>query len=146
MNTRKILAFALALMMLLSVGQSAFGISDWGEGHTHKWTYDPILPPICMEPGYGERWCEECWTSERYEIPALGHSFTDPWKTIKEPTCTEPGIEMNTCKRINKRTGEPCGYEWWREMPALGHDWSDWYVVKEPTPEEDGYEERACNR
>ncbi|MBQ3667814.1 MAG: hypothetical protein II920_01175 [Clostridia bacterium] len=146
MNTRKILALALALMMLLSVCQSAFGTSAAGGDHIHKWTYDPILPPICMEPGYGERSCEECWTSERYEIPALGHSYTDPWKTIKEPTCTETGTEMNTCKRINQRTGEPCGYQWWREMPALGHDWSEWYVAKEPTPEEDGYEERVCNR
>ena len=74
MNTRKILALALALMMLLSVCQSAFGTSAAGGDHIHKWTYDPILPPICMEPGYGERSCEECWTSERYEIPALGHS------------------------------------------------------------------------
>lgn len=58
------------------------------------------------------------------------------WQVTKEPTCTEKGEEKREC--LN------CDEDETREIPALGHDWSEelYYKVK------DGklYSYRKCNR
>jgi len=42
--------------------------------------------------------------------------------TIKEPTCTEPGLKAYKCYNYDK-----CGsYVGQQTIPALGHDWSAW--------------------
>ncbi len=110
---------------------------NWGEWTTTK-------EPSCTEKGSRTRTCKRCQKVETQEIAARGHYFPNPWTTISEPTCTEVGHEMNTCVRVNR--GVPCGYEWWREIPALGHDWGEWHVIKTPTAEEDGIEQRECSR
>ena len=57
----------------------------------------------------------------------------------KAPTCTEIGWNAyDTCSR--------CDYTTYAELPALGHDWSDWAQTKAPTCTEAGEETRACGR
>ena len=57
----------------------------------------------------------------------------------KDPTCTEDGITRYVCQRNDNHTRD-------FTAPALGHDWSDWYVAKEPSLLEEGIEERVCQR
>ena len=137
-----LLLSALLLITALPVlGAQAVAID---ENHKHKWSTVETVPATCTETGWRYDVCEECWEGRTVTTPALGHYFPNPWKTIIEPTCTEVGREMNTCARVNY--GQVCGYEWWRDIPALGHDWSDWYVVKEAKVGAPGIEERKCNR
>ena len=53
-----------------------------------------------------------------------------------EPTCTEKGEQTATCKN--------CSHTVKTEVPATGHDMSDWKVVDEPTTEAEGLKEKTC--
>ena len=149
---KRIMAFLVAVMLitglLSGITANAYGFDHngphiWGEWQT-------VYPAGCEYSGEKVRYCTLCGYSEYGTLPPKGHLFTDPWKTIQEPTCTEEGVEYNRCnRRITNAadTYNACdGYEWYRPLPALGHDWSEWYVVVEPQPGKDGYEERKCNR
>lgn len=71
------------------------------------------------------------------EEPAHYHQ---PGWVAKEPTCTEPGIMQDICPYHPD-------YVWSEEeIPALGHDMSEWVVIKEPTYEEEGLKVRDCSR
>ena len=62
-----------------------------------------IQDATCTEAGYtGDTICKECGTvvEKGQEIKALGHDFTE-WTVEKEPTETEEGLEVRTCKREN---------------------------------------------
>ena len=141
---KRILALALTLLLLLvTFGQGA--LATTAGSHTHHWVSSgDTRPATCTESGVKYEYCDICQAWRERTIPALGHSFTKPWQTYVEPTCTDPGKEVNYCQRINY--GYKCNYEWRRDIPALGHDWSDWYVVKPAKPGEPGIEERKCNR
>lgn len=143
---KRLISVFLALVLLLSSGALAYMDPATGSSeHTHHWVgNDQGRPATCTESGVKYEYCDICWQTRERTIPPLGHQFSKPWQTYVEPTCTEPGKEVNYCQRINY--GYKCNYEWRRDIPALGHDWSDWYVLKEPTPEEPGIEERKCQR
>ena len=139
-------AICLMLSLLLALTcLCAQGTSSYGE-HTHKWvSTGDRQEPTCTETGIAYEYCSICQEFRERTLPALGHHFPpEDWEVTKQPTCTEPGQEMNHCTRVNY--GRVCGYEWRRELPALGHDWSEWYVIKEPKPGEPGLEERKCSR
>ena len=55
---------------------------------------------------------------------------------IISPTCEEEGYIIYSCK---------CGSEY-KEIttPALGHNYTDWYILIEPTEEETGLKEKKC--
>ena len=57
--------------------------------------------------------------------PAVGetHPLGD-WVITKKPTCTEKGERQRSCKV------EHCVVTETEELPALGHQWSDWTPVK----------------
>ncbi len=147
---KRIFSMLLALVLLatafVGMNDAALANSATGtDGHTHNWKdIGRTMQPTCTEYGYRTEMCTICQQDRQVPISPLGHYFPNPWVTITAPTCTEVGHEMNTCVRVNR--GKPCGYEWWREIPALGHDWGEWHVIKVPTAEEDGIEERACQR
>ncbi|MBQ4452811.1 MAG: hypothetical protein II912_10660 [Clostridia bacterium] len=145
---KRLLSLILTLALLLTSGALAYLDPTTGSTeHTHQWVTDDTYPATCTTGGEIYEHCALCWTRRQRSTPALGHSFPpDGWKTIIPPTCTDVGREMNTCTRNNWPDYFPCGYEWWRDIPALGHDWSDWYVVKEAKPGDPGIEERKCNR
>ncbi len=55
----------------------------------------------CTKDGYtGDEVCKVCDTvvEKGIEVKALGHDFTE-WTVEKEPTETEEGLEVRTCKR-----------------------------------------------
>ena len=64
------------------------------------------------------------------------HWFIEDGRT--EPTCVKPG-------RIDYHCAY-CNYEKRETIPALGHNWSGWYVVTPPAMEQPGLEERKCKR
>ena len=111
---------------------------DWGD-----WT--ETQAPSCTEPGEETRTCKRDGThKETREIPPTGHT---PGEAVHEnevpATCTEPGSydEVVSCT--------VCGAELRREavnIPALGHDWSDWTTTTEATCTEAGVESRSCKR
>ena len=69
-------------------------------------------------------------------LPDFSVSETHPlgeWRTTKAPTCTELGERQRSCKV------KDCVVTETEELPALGHQWSDW------TPVEGGSREyRIC--
>lgn len=63
----------------------------------------------------------------------------DAGEIIKNSNCTENGIIKYTCKI--------CGQTQERSLPALGHDFSDqWVIDKEATYTDDGYKSHHCAR
>ena len=141
---KRAVCLIIALMLVLTCA-CAQATASYGE-HTHKWVDSgDRRDPTCTETGVAYEYCSICQAYRERTLPALGHHFPpEKWEITKQPTCTEPGQEMNHCTRVNY--GQVCGYEWRRELPALGHDWGEWYVVKPAQPGEPGLEERKCGR
>ncbi|MBQ4452810.1 MAG: hypothetical protein II912_10655 [Clostridia bacterium] len=148
MTRKRFFAAALALLMLLGIlpglRPAAQATASYGE-HTHKWVATDRLEPTCTDSGVVYEYCSVCQADRERTLPPLGHHFPpEKWEVTKQPTCTEPGQEMNHCTRVNY--GRVCGYEWRRELPPLGHDWGEWYVFKPAAPGDPGIEERKCSR
>ena len=61
--------------------------------------------------------------------------------TVK-PTCTEAGTTVWTSEQFKTPEFEIQTKS--EEMPALGHDWSEWEVTKPATETEEGVETRTC--
>ena len=141
---KKVLSVVLALMLLLPALYVPASATT-PDNHTHVFDDEYWSFPTCTEGGYKERFCIYCMYSYGVDLPPLGHYYPNPWTTTKEPTCTEPGVEINTCQRTSVK-GVVCGNVWNREIPALGHDFGEWYVEKEPTASEEGNERRDCSR
>ncbi len=57
------------------------------------------------------------------------------WKTAKEPTCTETGVEERACK---------CGEKETKEIKKLDHIRGDWVTDTEPTCTSDGAKHLSC--
>lgn len=116
--------------------------------HIHQMTYYEAQFATCTESGVAEYWhCQRCnkdykdanGTTEialsELIIPALEHDLKQ--EEGKPATCTEKGWSpYETCSR--------CDYTTYAELPALGHDFGEWFVSKEATTEEYGEEKRIC--
>ena len=89
-------------------------------GHTpSNWIVDVVA--TCEKDGSVYKECTVCHVElERDTTSKLGHDLEHHGK--KDATCTEIGWdEYDTCKRVG------CGYTTYREIPALGHKYSqDW--------------------
>lgn len=74
---------------------------------------------------------------EKYHVP--GEKEGEP---TKKPTCTEPGYDEYYCIYSEDHKTHKI------EIPALGHDWSDWELRIAPNQgdNEYGYWLRECNR
>ncbi len=57
----------------------------------------------------------------------------------QEPTCDSPGMVWEECTICQATRG-------YASLPALGHDFAEWYVMEEPTCTRDGVEVRDCVR
>lgn len=85
----------------------------------HNWVLDeefPAIEPTCTEDGRAAQYyCDMCWLLKGGEtIPATGHDWGE-WKTIKEATEDEAGVQERTCAN--------CGATQTREigtMPETG--------------------------
>ena len=85
--------------------------------HTHSWVEDTAkgMSPSCGLAGKKVYVCA-CGQTRQESIPALEHDLKEG--SITQPTCTEPGRQVNTCTR--------CGAGFINEIPATGHAWSAW--------------------
>lgn len=135
-NAKTVLAFLLALVMLLSVVSTAVYAEDDCE---HKWVAGEVVEPTCEKAGYTPYTCSACDATEnRDEKEALGHDWDDENAEIDVPTCTQDGLKTIPCKRCEAKKTE--------SLKALGHKWSDKGVVTAPTCTEMGYTTHACER
>lgn len=95
--------------------------------------------PLCLENGQDRRDCNRCDYFElRYPQP-LGHVSENFYTVDREPTCTEPGVRSHHCARCDTPLDSA-------DIPALGHEWSDWFTVRAATYTEPGLERRECIR
>lgn len=78
----------------------------------------------CVEEGSKHRDCIRGDDTQTEAIPvSKTHTFGE-WVITKEPTCTEKGERQRSC------TISGCVVTETEELPALGHQWSDWTPVK----------------
>ena len=95
--------------------------------------------PTCTEVGFESgivcSVCGEVLESQN-EIPALGHVFGE-WD-VTEATCTQDGLKTHTCS--------VCGVEEDEVLPALGHDYADWWEMDPATCTEQGSKWHPCTR
>ena len=95
----------------------ATGQHTWNEGVVTK-------EPTCTELGVRTFTCTVCHNTRTEDIPvSKTHTFGE-WAITKEPTCTEKGEKQRSC------TISGCVVTETEELPALGHQWSDWTPVK----------------
>ena len=92
----------------------------------------------CENDGYIEKTCKNgCGHTETIVDPKWGHNYE---AVVTAPTCEESGFTTYTCKYSD------CGHTYTAdEVPATGHDWSDWITSKNPTCEEAGEQYRTCS-
>ena len=92
-------------------------------GHEYgEWVID--RDATCVEEGSKHRDCIRGDDTQTEVIPvSKTHTFGE-WVITKEPTCTEKGERQHSC------TISGCVVTETEELPALGHQWSDWTPVK----------------
>ena len=111
----------------------------------HDWSdWDVVTKATWDEDGLRVRKCERCGREESEVIPAESknheHDFTGKETILTEPDCTHPGEKEVACINPN------CDAVKKVDIPALGHDWSEWQTVTEPQWETEGLERRTCSR
>lgn len=102
--------FIIALLFLLA---TAFCIAGC-EQHVHDFVPYETQKAYCGKDGYQKLKCS-CGETTEEVIPKLGHDFEGPFTT--PATCTNPGLIKYRCTR--------CSEEQVEELPALGHEMSE---------------------
>lgn len=140
-------------------------------GHKYE---QKIIPATCIEEGYTLNSCIMCGSSYRSNpTKKIPHAFTN-WERIKEPNCTEKGIEEQSCLRCktkNTRFIEPTGHNYritnvkptcteegyniytcrtckntYNDdyVEKIPHDLTEWKIIKKPTTRVEGIRKRNC--
>ena len=101
----------------------------------HDWKV--TLEETETSTGLKERSCMNCDAVETETIPVREH--THSMKHIrKNPSCTEDGYTLHQCCR--------CDYTYTDStVPAMGHNWGEWFTAMEPTQEMEGTAQRTCS-
>lgn len=95
-----------------------------------------IKEATCTEDGSKKHSCINCGFEEETVITA-DHVWDTKTTTDKEPTCTEEGSKSIHCTKCDEKKEV-------QQIPANGHDWSEWETVKASTSSENGLEKRYC--
>lgn len=127
-----------------TIPKTAHKYTENGEGTLAEVTEEDGIveaEPTCTTDGKIIYYCLVCnGAPQEVTIQATGHK----WETVEavEPTCTEAGHE----------SGRQCSVceEWFggsapAEIPALGHDWTEWTEDRESC-DVAGERTRTCNR
>lgn len=109
--------FALAMMTTL------IAFLFVGCGHEHVWG-----EATCTEP----QTCIECGVLGR---AALGH-VAETWSVVKEPTCSEEGVETGVCTI--------CQAEVEQAVATIPHTPGEWKTIEMPTKDEEGVRVNYC--
>ena len=105
----------------------------WGKGTITKM-------PGCTTEGEVTYPCTVCGETETKPVNPLGHDFANgSWKTVKEATCLEEGLQEKQCSRCDALDESET-----RKIDATGHAWGEWTTTKEATCTADGEQERVC--
>ena len=105
---------------------------SWDEGVT-------TTAPTCKGEGVKTYTCKVCKTTKTEALAATGHTPVDV--PAQAATCNDAGHEAGIkCAK--------CGatIEGLTEIPALGHNWSEWTQTTAPTCTEKGEDSRYCQR
>lgn len=106
---------------------------------THHWTGWIIdAEATCIQKGKESRSCSSCGcTEEKIIQPNNNH---EPAPAIEEGvSCTSSGSKKVYCKLCQKLIEE-------EELPALGHDYTNWTYTKVPDLSHSGEKYRSCRR
>ena len=79
--------------------------NEYGEidADAHTLKYETVKEPTCTEKGERKITCENgCGYEESEDIDALDHDWGE-WKTIKEATTEEKGLEERECERCGEK-------------------------------------------
>lgn len=96
-----------------------------------------VKEATCTEEGLRTQTCANCSDVIEEVIPKTDHTWNEG-EVIKQPTCTENGERTFTCTVCQETKTEVA-----EDLPAIGHNWSDW-EVKDATCTEDGLKTRHC--
>ncbi|MBR5382804.1 MAG: hypothetical protein IK133_03190, partial [Clostridia bacterium] len=108
--------------------------------HNHDWRWQSEEPATCLHGKVTHYKCRNCGNTCTVRDSALApHVFPSTWDTQKAPTCTEAGTDIHFCT-VCKNASET------RNVPALGHNWSEWQTVTEPTCTKTGTKVHSCSR
>ena len=106
----------------------------------HQWDEGTVTTePFCDREGVMTYTCTVCHATRTEPIAMKPHTpMTIPGV---EPTCTVAG-------RSDAKICSTCGntLEDAHELPALGHDWTEWEEVQSPSCTASGRRQRGCNR
>ena len=96
-----------------------------------------VKEATCTEKGLRTQTCANCGDVLEEVIPKTDHTWNEG-EVSKQPTCTENGERTFTCTVCQETKTEVA-----EDLPAIGHNWSDW-EVKDATCTEDGLKTRHC--
>lgn len=137
-------------------------VSELGHDYADEYTVD--VEPTCTQVGSKSRHCSRCESlSGQTQIPMIAHteetggsaechskcsvcgkvtqdgtmhSYTE--SVVTEATCVDVGSKLYACQ---------CGYQYNKEIPALGHNYNEEYTIDiEPTCTKEGSKSRQCSR
>ena len=96
-----------------------------------------VKEATCTEEGLRTQTCANCGDVKKEVLPKVDHTWNEG-EVSKQPTCTENGERTFTCTVCGTSKTEVA-----EDLPAIGHNWSDW-EVKDATCTEDGLKTRHC--
>ena len=103
----------------------------------HVWTIYDRVEPTCEEPGMYRKICSACGTTTTEYVDPLGHNYVT--QSYTAPTCSRSGSIREVCSR--------CGDEYYSEIPASQHTWSEETYYSSEGQEGEGmvsYSLRTC--
>ena len=96
-----------------------------------------VKEATCTEEGLRTQTCANCGDVKKEVLPKVDHTWNEG-EVSKQPTCTENGERTFTCTVCGTSKTEVA-----EDLPAIGHNWSDW-EVKDATCTENGLKTRHC--
>lgn len=96
-----------------------------------------VKEATCTEEGLRTQTCANCGDVKKEILPKADHTWNEG-EISKQPTCTENGERTFTCTVCGTSKTEVA-----EDLPAIGHNWSNW-EVKDATCTEDGLKTRHC--
>lgn len=96
-----------------------------------------VKEATCTEEGLRTQTCANCGDVKKEVLPKVDHTWNEG-EVSKQPTCTENGERTFACTVCGTSKTEVA-----EDLPAIGHNWSDW-EVKDATCTEDGLKTRHC--
>ncbi len=123
----KVISFKFKIKSNAKAELTKIGI-DYKLGDFCNWNLDKIMPQV-VSGG----------VNVAFNGQNCPHKEYGDWTVVTEPVCSNVGVSERVCKL--------CGHKELKEIPAIGHTYSDkWTVDKPATAEKEGTMSRYCIR